>query len=353
MSQRLHHIDVAKGISIILVVANHSAFRAVAPEFFVATSSLRLPLFFFLSGIFFSIKWPPGEFTLRKADALLKPYFLTLFVLWLLDIVFLTPAEFGLSGIFYASGMTISLMPIWFLPHLFLVHVTSYFVVRMLPSLTLRVETVVVLAFVIFLLGAGVILMLDITALQVRNIEDARVGLPFSADVLLMSLSFFLAGVYLKRQVINLTPISVLAWLFVLIYLVANVLGSPYLDFNGRIIKQSWLVFLCAGMGIYIVLSISYWLVRFDAVRQFLVEVGQAGLIILVFHSFFVGSLYRFLLPQLKEQPLLHGVSVVVIFVLGVLGPLWIRELIVRLSWLRALYLPLPFTRFSSHKKSP
>lgn len=71
-------IDIAKGISIALVALNHSAI----PEDQIAVTDnfnlFRLPLFFFLSGIFFSSYASTGKFLLKKSDALLKPYFIVL-----------------------------------------------------------------------------------------------------------------------------------------------------------------------------------------------------------------------------------------------------------------------------------
>lgn len=45
------HIDVAKGISIILVALSHSNFIYFAPKFSSALALFRMPLILFLSGI--------------------------------------------------------------------------------------------------------------------------------------------------------------------------------------------------------------------------------------------------------------------------------------------------------------
>ncbi|BFM09029.1 acyltransferase family protein [Halioxenophilus aromaticivorans] len=342
--ERLHHVDVAKGISIILVVANHSALRATAPDFFNATSSLRLPLFFFLSGIFFSLKWSPVEFVIRKADALLKPFFVTLVAMLGLDFLIGYASGFDFPGVVYASGMTISLMPLWFLPHLFLVHSTAYCIITKYGSYLAQPKGAVYVLVIGFALGAGLIGLLDWSAIQVRNHEDARVGWPFSLDVLPMTLAFFLAGYLLREKVKSLKPDYRVAILFGLLFLFINVVADPYLDFNGRILKQPWLILPCAVMGIYSVLVFSSFIGRFQNVRQAFVKVGQSGLIILVFHSFFVGDLYRWLLPDLKHKPLVHALVVVGTFLLGIAGPLLLERVIRGNTVLKALYLPLNFS---------
>jgi len=352
MSGRIHHIDVAKGISIILVVANHSAFRTVAPDFFVATSLLRLPLFFFLSGIFFSAKSSGNEFVLRKADALLKPYFITLTVMWLgAWLLFADGPKHGFSGVFYGSGMTIALMPIWFLPHLFLVHVFAYLVIERFNLKPGQPKLAFAVLVIGFLAGVMFIYWLDSTGLQVRNESRARVGFPFSSDVLPMSLSFFLAGYLLRSYIVQFKPDLKLAFLFLLLYTLIGMLGSAYLDFNGRILHQPLLIIVGAMMGVYLVLTLSCFIATRAWMRNIFIEVGQAGLIILIFHSFFVGYLYRYLLPTLKEMPEIRSIAIFAIFLLGIAGPLAIRALIVRSPLLRKLYLPIPFR--SPAEKAP
>jgi fucose 4-O-acetylase-like acetyltransferase len=344
--ERLHHIDVAKGISIILVVANHSALRAIAPEFFNATSSLRLPLFFFLSGIFFSVKWPAEQFVLRKADALLKPYVVTLLALQLLAWLLATDSKFGLAGVFYASGMTIELMPLWFLPHLFLVHTTAFWLVRSFAIDSAGVLVTLSLLVLGFLTGAALIYALDVTALQVRDYDDARVGWPLSLDVLCMSLSFFMTGYLLRQRIRHFKPNKLLVLVFGFGFVGLNLVAKPYLDFNGRILMQPVLVILGSMLSVYCVLAFSYWLAALPGCRRWLVRIGQAGLIILVFHSFFVGNFYRWLLPHLDALPVVHAIIVAETFFLGIAGPLVLERVIQKVAWLRRLYLPIAF----SHK---
>jgi fucose 4-O-acetylase-like acetyltransferase len=54
MGSRLEHIDVAKGIGIILVVLGHNwIIRTEKGELFRIIFSFHMPLFFFLSGVLF------------------------------------------------------------------------------------------------------------------------------------------------------------------------------------------------------------------------------------------------------------------------------------------------------------
>jgi len=51
MNNRVEHIDIAKGISIILVALFHSKLKLFAPDIINSMGLFRLPLFFFLSGV--------------------------------------------------------------------------------------------------------------------------------------------------------------------------------------------------------------------------------------------------------------------------------------------------------------
>ena len=74
-------MDIAKGIGILIIVYGHSWFVATSLDLmYPILASFVLPLFFFLSGVFFKPEQPFVEMAVRKADGLLKPFF---FTLWL------------------------------------------------------------------------------------------------------------------------------------------------------------------------------------------------------------------------------------------------------------------------------
>ena len=51
--KRLHYIDIAKGIGILLVALAHNDLAGYAPFLYHWIYSFHMPLFFFLSGLFF------------------------------------------------------------------------------------------------------------------------------------------------------------------------------------------------------------------------------------------------------------------------------------------------------------
>lgn len=76
---RLPYIDLMKGIVIILVVLGHNNLNGAIADFFGSSACGRMPMYFFLSGFFFSTYDSHSTFLRKKANNLLVPL-----VLWLL-----------------------------------------------------------------------------------------------------------------------------------------------------------------------------------------------------------------------------------------------------------------------------
>src|SRR5512133_2369883 len=92
---RLVSIDIARGIGILLVVLGHTLAEANyhvqnPTVFFLGRLiySFHMPLFFFLSGLFFKpeIRFP--DLLKRRFDSVLKPYLFTLFLIYFVSIFY-------------------------------------------------------------------------------------------------------------------------------------------------------------------------------------------------------------------------------------------------------------------------
>ena len=123
MNQRLDYIDIAKGLSIILVVLNHTELS----EMLYYTSAFVIPIFFFCSGYTtFKKDTPLNTCCLRHIVKFLKPY---LFFSILLLLYFHDFSLRAIAGIFYSRYclypintesdichlMIIGNYPMWFL----------------------------------------------------------------------------------------------------------------------------------------------------------------------------------------------------------------------------------------------
>lgn len=115
---RIEFIDLAKGICIILVVFGHC--RVYPIDFGTNLSHLRMPLYFFLSGIFFKDYGGVIKTTLRKIDKLLIPFIFFFAVNVVLMVALNVINHKPLPGFadFFENGR-ITIMSLWFLLCLF------------------------------------------------------------------------------------------------------------------------------------------------------------------------------------------------------------------------------------------
>ncbi|WP_099303697.1 acyltransferase family protein [Bacillus sp. Marseille-P3800] len=138
MDKRIHWIDAAKGLGIILVVMSHAP---INPELKAFLFAFHMPLFFYLSGaVFKPSKQSFGSFIKKKARGLLFPYFLfsaMTYITWFFIFRHLsfTPGENvdplnPFTGIFLSTPENYQLTynpAIWFLTCLFLVELLFFF----------------------------------------------------------------------------------------------------------------------------------------------------------------------------------------------------------------------------------
>src|SRR5689334_13215025 len=205
---RMLTIDVARGLGILLVVLGHNvAFRESSRELYEAIYLFHMPLFFFLSGVTF--RWTsPGEALKKRARALLVPYFM------MGAIAVLLTAQSGdlarmieeFRGVLYGTGHTIRFVPLWFLPCLFLVSVSTAALLgiarssmsleqfeRWCPRLLGGLAVTGLIAGSL-LLASGVFGRAPFTDASGRPI-----GLPWSLDLLPFVLAIFVAGILFCR----------------------------------------------------------------------------------------------------------------------------------------------------------
>lgn len=100
-------MDIAKGIGILIIVYAHGWFVASSPDLlYPILASFVLPLFFFLSGVFFKPEQAFTQMAVRKADGLLKPFFFTLLTYVIVrDLLRGQPLLPDIGGVLYASAL--------------------------------------------------------------------------------------------------------------------------------------------------------------------------------------------------------------------------------------------------------
>ena len=340
MNNRIEYIDIAKGISITLVVLFHNKIRMLYPEIIDSMSLFRLPLFFFLSGVFLSYLRDPKTFFSKKAEALLKPYFSVLFVLFIFEWLQGEPAlALKFNGIFYGNGDTIQWTPMWFLTHLFALYGFSYLLYRYGSfykyPLTIR------WACVVLFLTIGIYCIDILWLINVTVFDQAfeLPGLPFSLDIILVTSAFFIAGNLLKEPITNFTPRKSLFSLALFSLVLITVFTDTHIDLNKRVFTNPLLATVGAACGIYIVLHLSFWLTKFGKVSKVFNIFGTSSLYILIFHSWISDKSYLLLSSVSNDLIGPLSLSIVSLFV-GILTPLLLKAVIERSSLLSLFFLP-------------
>lgn len=332
-------VDISKGIGIVLVVIGHSWLAIKHPPLFDLIYSFHMPLFFFLSGMFFNGSGDYGRFALTKADQLLKPFYVVLLSFGMLKLVMAgADLQAGMVGVLYGSGNTIPLVSLWFLAHLWVTFQVAWLVENSLRFS--RISKTAQAAILLIILGAGYYILQFFSQLTITLPGSANptkaAGLPLSLDVSLISTAFFLIGFRLRR--------AVMAMRFSLPFLLCATgafaallyFFDHSLNLNQRQYGNPFVTTLVAMLGIYIVLSISRQ--RADvscAAGKVLAYLGRQSLFILIFHGS-IQSIGFTVMSQFAGEYLVAFVAALV----SICVPLVLGIAIHKFGPLRAVFLP-------------
>lgn len=339
MTNRVTYIDIAKGISIILVAVFHSSLKYYSPSF-IDFSLIRMPIFFFISGIFFSISTNTYTFLWKKTEALLKPYFITLLALFIVSVLLEEKnLQWTLAGIFYGNGHTIEWTPMWFLTHLFAIYVFTYIIFKLTNIQEKNNFYKTIFVIILIVIGTQNIDMFRYIQTTLSGKELIVMGLPFSLDLILVSSSFFIAGTFLKKTIIIFNPNIYAIIASVLILIVISIYTDASIDMNERIYKNPLFATIAAICGIYFVLSISYYLDKTIFLRKILLMFGQASLFILIFHAYIGFMAVKFVIWLGLKEPSLW--LAMILFLISISVPLLIRTIVLKSKFLSYIYLPV------------
>lgn len=350
-TERLPFIDIAKGLGIVLIVLGHNKmFTFRFPDAADFLTAFRLPFFFFMAGVTFSVGTKSlRQVAVQRADAWLKPLFVVVGAMGLFE-VFRgeTSLENVLLGMVYPAGFTITPIPLWFLAHLWLLYI---FCTMLLRADRRLFHTPVRRVLLLIVLAVSGYFMMD--AFADASVVDAcrsqtefsatlfECGLPFSADILFMTSFYFLLGNFLTSKV-KFFRIHV-GWAIVAaLAMLAFQLRFQYtIDFNLRHYDNLLLTTVQALCGIYLMLCACMVLSRVPKVGDTLRYLGSASLFILLFHL----SILHVILP-LFERDIHSSVINLVLSMpvaMGLSAILW--ELCKRSSFLSKLLLPRKWKR--------
>lgn len=188
INKRIEYLDVAKFVGLVLVCFCHIPF----PEgnFHVWVYSFHMPLFFLVSGIFFSV----DKFAIGKAAIqLLVPFLFFNLIACVISICigFLTSGELKVmgAGIDFLLKSHYVIGPSWFLVSLFIIRIYCGIIIKYFGDIWLIVSAVIILTLLYY--------THENEAWDVASLGSSVLGLPF-----------YMIGMYGKRVFLNETLIG-------------------------------------------------------------------------------------------------------------------------------------------------
>lgn len=340
-------IDIAKGLGILLIVLGHNTiFTADFKSLAGLLTSFRVPLFFFMSGVTFSVRDRSlSNMAFERADAWLKPCAVVLSVIGLIKVALgLGTFENLLLSLTFATGFTFAWPPLWFLPHLWLVYVTS---TALLIYVETAVNTVLKQVMLLVFLGFSGFFFLQVFNSTYENPLCSKqlvfstklfnCGLPYSADILMITCLFFLAGYFLSDLVKKFKPNLVDPLLSALVLTLLYSIYPMPLDLNARQYQDCFVSPLLAFCGIYLTLSICAYLAKLEVATRVFSYFARASLFILIFHAPILYGLIK-ILQRLMVAEWLIGVLA---FVLPISISILLFSICKKSKLLSALMLPI------------
>lgn len=259
--QRDISIDIAKGIGIILVVYGHLA-CPVAREIFL----FHMPLFFLLSGYFFSAKDSLRDFLVKKSKALLLPAIL----FYILSFLY----SFVLSGkdsiLSYFHSLSYFLEPngvIWFLVALYYIFLICYVIEKYIHSNILKYGIALIITIIGYLLAENKIFFL--------YLPQAFIGYTFFyLGYQIKKYDFF----HNKRAYYYMILISLIGYSIGVIFHVST-------DIALLEISPSYVLFLFPALaGIFLTVYLSQYL-SYKLGTNWLAYLGEQSLLIMCVHA--------------------------------------------------------------------
>lgn len=344
MSKRIEFLDAAKGIGILFVVLGHNHIKLEYPAIYQVIYSFHMPFFFLLSGMFFKTDYGLVELARRRFHSLVKPFIAYMVIVYSGSILF---TKIDLLTIFgrvikalYAGSNTLEWIPLWFLPHLFLVNLFAFILIKFvydrLPHLWMRA------LFLLVVLGVGVAAIQVFWPVRaaILNRSFEMYGLPWSADLLLITTPFFILGYQIKRTFFH--PVSphfgvqddeqpsYFSWILiaaVVLFIGLHIIFQSTIDFYTRSYGSFVVNTLEAVSGSILVLYLAKWSEKGPMrLLNALKYLGEASVVILIFHL----VPQEFLYPKLISLNMNMFLASALSFCAGVVFPLLLFAWVIR-----------------------
>ena len=191
---RIELIDIAKAITIVLVILSHTTGNLETPMYRRLIYSFHMPLFFFLAGM--SIK-PKALKSFREWRIFIRKNALALVVPYLIFAFIYAPFSFDnvskfLYGSWQALGKTGTLTSLWYL--------TSFFTARIYCQILMNLAGRIHTEKAADILGILAVPMFAVGFL----LPKLEGGYPWCLDVSFVAAGFILMGIALRKRILML-----------------------------------------------------------------------------------------------------------------------------------------------------
>lgn len=311
---RLDFIDLAKGFGMLMVIYLHitinypSAINVYKGSHWdVFVHSMFMPLFFILSGIFFSTKLSFKEWIVKKIHRMVFPFVLFYVLTYLLNVVFVTLGNIQLkSGFSYWDIFAVfhkDVFPnsaIWFLLALFWCSIFVYWILKISDKIVAQLAMV----SVFFLFG--------------YFLEKTHINIPLYVDTAFSAVPFLYSGFLLKRfhvferlsKMVAVKRYVIVACIGILCFLFDWNFGKGVSMVNNTGVS---LIFLLGGLtGSIACISLAYIINRIPVVSY----IGRYSMLVLCTHMYLTNAFTKVLL-KLELSFLLSSVIALLLVVIS------------------------------------
>jgi fucose 4-O-acetylase-like acetyltransferase len=222
------------------------------------------------------------------------PFLFTIFLIYFANSLFskmdlLIAFKRMIKAYLYAGGWYLEWIQLWFLPHLFVLSIFAYLMLKLIGNSYIRLT----------ILAAGLAISQSILIyfwpvhLTISGTSYYFSGLPFSLDLILICSFFFLLGNEINRldyqKWTHNIPFLVLSFFALIAF---NYFSNARLDLFLRVFDSLWINVAEAVLGIFFVLALSVQLEQYTSrLASLLIYIGQRSLFILIFHFSIQGIL--------------------------------------------------------------
>lgn len=266
--QRIAYIDFMKGLCIILVVAFHCGITSLGDHVNNMLQQFRIPMYFFLSGLFFKLYDGFVDFTRRKVNNIIIPLIFFL----LIGLVYAVLRNLGETH-FNVSAALAKLPsnpihlngPMWFLVALFEVNIIYYLLQKFLPR------------------WATILSAVALSAIGYAIVRNGYLLEPY-LDIAFIAMPFFILGSEAKRNNLLTTGPNVwlrIAFAVVVFFLLYFFAGE--INMSARHYPNYFLLYLLPGVAILSLMFICQYIKKPVPLISYL---GRYSIIVLGTHYF-------------------------------------------------------------------